>query len=493
MSVAPRPHWRHVITLSCALFCVNAHAADKWAGVDRLLGVQWMGVYMQGKKAGYAKVVGEKTSFRGQPTYRFVMDMTVRVNMLGTAQEMRICEEKQFGYDGKLRYVKATMSSSVGGVTITRTQTVGVAQGDKMQLTIQSAGSTTRQTIDAPKETLADYLAGERLAMKGSKVGDSVEAAVFDGSLRRTLTAKITVTAKKRIPFNGVEMDVTVLDTFLREMNLHSTSIYDGQGKMLKTQMAGMFELRAEPEALAKNVTAAFDLIQMNVIRVKPIERPKQVRSMTVALSGVKNPHVILPGPRQTYEKLGPERYRLTTRVEDVSHLPRTTIPVKGPAFAADLAATPLLQCDDPRLKAKAKEIVGSTREAWAAAQKIRSFVFHNVRKVGAAALSNALETLETMRGDCTEHTALYVGLCRAAGIPARPCTGLVYWPAGGGFGYHQWAKVYVGKWVEVDPTFNEPVADGTHIKLAEGDLAEAAALVSIIGSLKIQVEKVEW
>jgi len=43
------------------------------------------------------------------------------------------------------------------------------------------------------------------------------------------------------------------------------------------------------------------------------------------------------------------------------------------------------------------------------------------------ARLSNAIEVLEHLQGDCTEHSILFIGLARAAGIPAREVAGLVY------------------------------------------------------------------
>jgi hypothetical protein len=47
---------------------------------------------------------------------------------------------------------------------------------------------------------------------------------------------------------------------------------------------------------------------------------------------------------------------------------------------------------------------------------------------------------------------------------------------------------VWVGKWIDVDPTFNQPLVDATHIKLAEGDLFEQAKLIPTIGQLRAEV-----
>ena len=107
--------------------------------------------------------------------------------------------------------------------------------------------------------------------------------------------------------------------------------------------------------------------------------------------------------------------------------------------------------------------------------------------------MTNALEVLKRLEGDCTEYSVLFIGLARAAGLPAREVAGLIYMTGSPpGFYFHQWAKVWVGKWIDVDPTFNQPIANATHIKLAEGDLFEQARLIPIIGRIQIEVVDTE-
>jgi transglutaminase-like putative cysteine protease len=99
------------------------------------------------------------------------------------------------------------------------------------------------------------------------------------------------------------------------------------------------------------------------------------------------------------------------------------------------------------------------------------------------------LEVLERREGDCTEHSILFIGLARAGGLPAREVAGLVYVESPQpGFYFHQWAKVWVGTWIDVDPTFDQPLADVTHIKLGEGDLFAQAKLIPVIGRIRIEV-----
>jgi hypothetical protein len=48
---------------------------------------------------------------------------------------------------------------------------------------------------------------------------------------------------------------------------------------------------------------------------------------------------------------------------------------------------------------------------------------------------------------------------------------------------------VWVGEWMDVDPTFDQVYADATHIKLSEGDLVEQIKLLPVIGQLSIEVD----
>ena len=467
----------------------GAVAAADVSSIEKHLGVQWLGVYMKGQKAGYGKMVTEKSTHQGVPTYRFLVDVTMRVNMLGTTQEASVQEDKHFSRSGPLVSFATKMHSKVRGMTITSTNVNGVVAGSKMTVTTVSGSAKTTRTMPAPQETLDDYLAANRLAEQDSKIGDTVEVTVFEGTFLKSLDAVLKVVAKKKILFNGIETDVTEIEMLVPDLGITTTSFVDRGGRTLETKIAGMFVLRAESEAQAKDVACAFDAVRMSVIAVdKPIANSHEVKKMTAVLDGLSNPQLVLNTPRYKYVELGNGRYRLETQTEDVSGLAPLPLPVTDARFAEDLESTSLLQCDHPKIIAKAKEIVGNTKHAWPAAKRLSSWVWASLDKVGTAALSNAVETLESKRGDCTEHTALFVALARAVGIPARPCTGLVYWARGGGFGYHQWASIYVGKWVEIDPTFNQPVADGTHIKFAEGGWSEAARIISLIGTLKIKV-----
>ena len=59
----------------------------------------------------------------------------------------------------------------------------------------------------------------------------------------------------------------------------------------------------------------------------------------------------------------------------------------------------------------------------------------------------------------------------------------------GGAFYYHAWIGVYLGgKWISADPTFNQVIADPTHVKLEYGGFENQAKLYRVINKLQISV-----
>src|SRR5439155_10879285 len=160
-----------------------------------------------------------------------------------------------------------------------------------------------------------------------------------------------------------------------------------------------------------------------------------------------------------------------------------------------------LIESDAPEIRAEAEMAVSGvidSRDSRASggvrarAERLTRYVNSLLEKKPTVSIPSAREVLRTKVGDCNEHTALYVAMARALGIPARIAVGLVFMH--GAFYYHAWPEVYVdegsgrGLWLPVDPTLNQFPADATHIRLARGGLEKQAAILPLIGRLKMTV-----
>ena len=91
-------------------------------------------------------------------------------------------------------------------------------------------------------------------------------------------------------------------------------------------------------------------------------------------------------------------------------------LPVPDTAVAAALAPEPLVQSDDPRIQAQARQIIGRERRAGPVAELLERWVYGALKKEITISVPSAVQVLEERRGDCNEHTVLYVALARAVG-----------------------------------------------------------------------------
>lgn len=186
---------------------------------------------------------------------------------------------------------------------------------------------------------------------------------------------------------------------------------------------------------------------------------------------------------------------------------PVTTSP--APDLGPYLAASAILNHTDPairKLTNRAREAVPHGASAADTARALSRFVHRFViTKDLAVGLATAGEVARTAQGDCTEHAVLLAAMLRAAGIPSRTVTGLVYIDRFLGrksvFGYHMWAQAWIaddhgdgGRWLDLDPTLVEAGFDAAHIALRvnalDGDalINDLMTVAPLIGRLSIKI-----
>jgi hypothetical protein len=152
----------------------------------------------------------------------------------------------------------------------------------------------------------------------------------------------------------------------------------------------------------------------------------------------------------------------------------------------------------------------GVAKEADAAkkGEAIRAFVHrHITNKNLGSGFATASEVARSRSGDCTEHTLLTAAMLRAAGVPSRVASGLVFADQFAGerrvFAYHMWAQALIGvgkeaRWMDLDATLSGQAFDATHIALVVSTLkdgefeASMAPISTMLGRLGVEVVKAE-
>jgi transglutaminase-like putative cysteine protease len=179
-------------------------------------------------------------------------------------------------------------------------------------------------------------------------------------------------------------------------------------------------------------------------------------------------------------QRLGPGRYRLA-RALPPTPAEAAELPVRGapdPADAPYLAATPLVQFRDPvfaGLERRLAAPAGAGR--WDLARRVNRFVFEWIRdKNYSVGFASAQEVARNPEGACAQHGMLAIALLRRLGVPARAATGWI------GLGdqevVHFWVEARIGgRWIPLDPTFDQAPASAFRIKLNVSDVADLGSV----------------
>ena len=154
-----------------------------------------------------------------------------------------------------------------------------------------------------------------------------------------------------------------------------------------------------------------------------------------------------------TFENLAPFGSRVVTIKASLHVSPRAN-PIPSGPWPRDLNPQKYIESDHPAIHRVAHKL--HSPDASKTIEKVFNWVAGHVRYSGYAGKDRgALYALDHKRGDCTEYADLFVALCRANGIPARPVGGYVC-PQSGVLtarDYHNWGEFYQnGTWKMADP-----------------------------------------
>lgn len=471
--------WKRALLAAVVLLAAipaGAQAID----ISELEGTTWFGLYMNGQKIGFAK---SSVDSMDDASVRFLQDVTFRLNMVGMQQEMKALTTRRYSEEGKLLSVEETVEDITGTSRYVATVT---DQGIELSTTI--GGKTVQKMLPAPRETLQDAIKSMEMIKRGPATGETFTYYLFEPMFGKELEAVSEVLGTEERVLDGVTTKIYKVKTVLQPMGMESIAYLTEAGEPLEDHIGGMMTMRVEPEEIAKDVKFQNDTIVSNAAMVKSTIRNARAReSLKLRISGPLTEDQLFNDARQTFTRDG-DAWLFEGRLAKAP-ASSVKVPIATGEAAQWVKPTLYVQSDDERLIEKAHAIVGEEKDALKIVDKLATWVSQNMEPTFSARLSNSLEVLDSLEGDCTEHSVLFVGLARAAGVPAREVAGLIYADAPKpGFYFHQWATVWVGEWMDVDPTFHQTYADATHIKLSEGDLVEQVRLLPVIGKISIEV-----
>ena len=380
-----------------------------------------------------------------------------------------------------------------------------------LEVTILSAGSEQQLSFRLPQPPIMSNVVPIRVAMGGMlEVGDTVRLPVFDPTSLSTRTVEVRVLEHDTL----FVTDSAALNDSRRWEAARTDSIpawkivevfggiqveswVDEDGRILSASSPLGFamekteyELARQAQEDARLVSASpvdDDVILSTAVQSNvDLEDVEVFDALEFRLTGVDLTGFQLDGGRQSLRGDTFVIRRENWGAIDAGY----RLPYPFMDLREALEPEPLIQSDDERIVRRARKITAG-RAQWRqdpkqVARQLTSSVYMMLDKSITFSVPSAVQVLETLTGDCNEHTVLFVAMARALGLPARTAVGLVY--VNGAFFYHAWAEVWLDGWVAVDPTFGQFPADASHIRFVIGGLAQQVEILRLIGNLDIEV-----
>ena len=438
---------------------------------------EWLGIFIQGQRIGYSF-----TKIARTPTGLTIENRSLMTLVMMT--EQRTLQTHTYAHtDSDYTLKDFVLEITTAGHA---TKIEGTIRDREMTLTSYSHGVPQVQTKTLKEKPYIPDVLKEIIKQKNLQSGDEISIPYFDPTTQSSDTAHIRVGDREVVNVLGTNVTGTRVD--VDYMGIHSMLWLDDNYTRIKESVPAMgMEMipLSREQALAEIEPAeAFDLLSFFAVKLNtPIPHPTTLAYLKLSLENISIENLDIENDFQHIRAHDPaiiEIYR--AQVDD---LPDHTLPFAE--HTAFLEPSVYIQCQNEEIIKAARDLVGNERNAKRAAEKLAHGVYRLIKKNPTASLPSALDVLRTKEGDCNEHSILFTAFARSIGLPTKIYVGLVNLD-GSSYFYHAWCAVWLGKWVPVDPTFDQFPADVGHLTLKQGELAEQAKVLQVVGKLRINV-----
>ncbi len=443
----------------------------------------WFGIYFQDQKVGYA-VQSESPTADGGRLLR--SRSAFEVAAFGEIKRIVTASDALVDPQGQVSRFDFFMESDP-----VRILARGEVQDDQIIMELVQAGELQTLTLPIDERPQIQMSVSAWIADREQDLamGQVFELPYFDPVTMATQTMRLEI---EDVELVGSEEAYWVQRSV---GDIETRFLITPSGKVLREESALGFAMVAETREQAETMPTGVEPV--NIIALSAVQltggqlhQPRRTRVLSLVVHGVEAEKLRDEPPLQ---RIVGDTVTVTTPllVELPADLPKAET---DPALQPWLGSTLFMPLDHPDIQDKARDVIGDVRTRREAVQVLVDWVYGYLIKAPTMGVPNALEILQVGQGDCNEHTALFVALARAQGIPSRVAAGLVYSDSigdDGAFYYHAWPEVYFGPeagWVPVDPTFGQFPADATHVKVVEGDLDRQVEIMGVMGRLSFEL-----
>lgn len=450
------------------------------------------GVYMQSQRIGSMKTRTFDEKIAGKPGVRMDADMDITLKTLGQEIQQTMTMSHRMSAEGNP--VTSTVTMSSAGRT---TRINARYEPQRVVCQIEAGGEKSEKIVPIPKGITLIGDPDLTKAKPGAlKVGQKTTVHFFE-PMTLTIQKLSTEVLKTEVrTIKGKKTRVFLLRSN-NSMAGESQSWVDANGGLLEDNNS--LGLRIVREDLGSQVASLKYAppkdfaVATSVMTAVKIPTPRKTNLLRLKISGIPDADLVLSDTRQHVEdrKKDGESVTATYRVQS-RELPATALPLASPGeMGPGLGDATYLAINDPAIRKQAQILAEGATDRAIVARRARAWVHGHMQKPSNIGTPrSAVEIMSSREGVCRDYASLFAAVARAAGVPTRLCSGIVYFQ--GSFFYHAWVECQLQAgdegWYAFDPTLDEDFVDATHIKFAQGDPLDMYGAVRVVGQIKAEV-----
>ena len=341
------------------------------------------------------------------------------------------------------RKIKGEISEGGSKIFVEGTNRNGVFQTN---MTKNGTGETS--SFQVKKNTtffgmIFKKLSDEEL-LKGGKTSIISEESLAESEVSYSASKNADGTVSATVVFQGIPIKYTVSNKKVLRSEIQNGLI--------------VYTLESLPETKTATAAGSHDILQNTKLFNSgiSIKYPRKTKNTIFQIETSDFASI----PETCFQKKGNGTLTVSSDAADCKNLPESS----------DTQPNIIEDSGNPEIIRAAQKIVLGAPNQQEMVKRITKFVYKHIsNKNYNHGNMSAGEVLRTKSGDCTEHSALFAALARAAGIPAKMVYGVVL-NSNGEFFFHNWNEVFAdGKWIPVDSTYNMDKADSSRITLIYG------------------------
>lgn len=450
------------------------------------------GVYLQGSRIGGMVTRLFDVTFSGKPAQRVEADMDVKIVALGSNVEQKLNSAHVLDKLGR------PLSSRMDMTSLGRQTIISVKyEPTRVVCDVNASGQRSNKIVPIPKGVtlVGDPQISGTTKDDGLKVGTKATLYFFEPMTMTIQKVQTEVLKSEKRPVGGKQVQAYLLKS-TNSISGTSQTWIDAKGGLLEDN--SNLGLRLVREDVDASPTAAYQppkdfALATSVKTALKLPNPRETRSLRLKVSGIPDADVIVSDVRQRVSDQGKDGEALSAVYQvQFRELPQTSLPLAAAnAQGPGLGDATYLGINDPEIRRQGHALAVGAPDRAAVARRARAWVKgHMLKPTNVGTLRSAGEIIKSRDGVCRDYATLFAAVARAAGVPTRLCSGIVYFQDS--FFYHAWVECQLTEgedgWYPFDSTLDTDFVDATHVKFAQGDPTEMFAALRVIGQIKAEI-----